>query len=111
MILKIVGISPNASPKTIALLSFIAPGSVMVSITREHKVPDPKGAWVYFEGGIYSRNLQTPPTLEEKTEYARIAAGRASKNYPTVAKVYIPDAETDLVPLGYVDTETGTVEL
>lgn len=110
MILKIVGISPDAPPETIRALSFIVPGSVMVSITRGHKVSEPEGAWIYFEGGIYSREVNRAPTLEEKTEYAKIAAGRAYKNYPTVAKLYLPN-QKGLVPLGFVDTETWQVEI
>lgn len=109
MILKIVKPAPDAPEETKKALAHIAPGSVIVAITREHRdqIPDPAGVWLYYEGGLYERE-QREPTEQEKRDYAIRAAGRAAKRYPTTAKLYLPSMD-GLVPIGFVDTSDWTV--
>lgn len=94
--------------KSKSMFSCAAPGSVFVAI--HHQVPgDQDGLYkVYYEGGIYSRK-DRPPTPEEKLDYAKQAAGRASQNYPTVAKFYLIDL-VNVDQIGHVDTDTWEVE-
>lgn len=101
MILKIVELAPDAPVHVKKALEHIAHGSVIVAITRDHKIPHADGVWLYYEGGIFERQNR-PPTLEERITYAKIAAGRAKERYPTTAKIYLPSQE-GIVQTGYVD--------
>lgn len=59
---------------------------------------------VYFEGDLYGRGSNHPlqqPTVEERTNYAKIAAGRAVENYPTTAKFMVED-DDQLQEIGFV---------
>ena len=96
-ILPIVEVDPGANISTKALFSIAVKGSVFIAIKRTN------GIWIYFEGGIYTRQADQTSTQEEKNEYAVRAAGRAIQNYPTVAKFLISN-ESDLVRVGEVDT-------
>jgi hypothetical protein len=96
-ILPIVEVVPGANISTKALFSIAVKGSVFIAIKRINRI------WIYFEGGIYSRQADQVPTLKEKIDYAVLAAGRAIQDYPTVAKFLITD-ESDLVRVGEVDT-------
>lgn len=65
---------------------------------------------LHYEGGIYQRPLERVPSTEERTEYAKCAAGRAVEQYPTIAKLYLQDATThDFMVEGWIDTETWAV--
>lgn len=77
-------------------------GSVGVLIEREY------GTLLYYEGGAYTRFGGREPTAEERVEYAKQAAGRASQDYPTTAKVGVlnPDAYKKI---GQVDCTTWEV--
>lgn len=112
MILKIVELAPNAPDNVKQALSHIAPGSVIVAITREHRdqIPDPNGVWLYYEGGVVEGRGDRKPTQEERINYAIRAGGRAAKRYPTTAKLYLSSLD-GLVPIGFVDTGDWSVTL
>ena len=99
--------APGATDETKRLFERMAPGSVAVCIRRNHQVPDQDGCFVYYEGGIHSR-ANSPPTEQERIEYAIAAARRAIEKYPTIARGYLRTQE-GLEPAGYVDTETWDV--
>jgi hypothetical protein len=84
--------------------NILVPGSVAVLKKQEGG-----GAWLYYEGGIYNRQSRNP-TLIEKTDYAKIAAGRASANYPTIAKHFIREEDLKyLREIGRVNLENWDV--
>ena len=96
-ILPIVEVSPGADLSTKTLFSMALKGSIYIAIKRI------SGIWIYYEGGIYTRQADQIPTQKEKIEYAVRAAGRAVQNYPTVAK-FLVASESGLVRVGEVDT-------
>lgn len=105
MILSIVEIKSDA-PKTVKdALARVVPGSVLVADEKSDGKSDV--VVVDFEGGVYTRKDRSP-TQDEKNEYAKIAAGRSSSRYPTVARICLPSME-GLREIGSVNTETWEV--
>jgi len=103
--LDVVAIVPEPS-STVALFlrAHVAPGSVLVA---HHDNPDGT-CRLDYEGGLYERSDDRMPTLAERTEYAKRAAGRAATNYPTVARIgCVPRA--DLAIIGRCNPGEGTV--
>lgn len=99
MRLNIVQPSSSASEATFHNFTRPVPGSECVAAP----VSDGR-VLVYFEGDLYGRGSKRPvptPTREERTTYAKIAAGRAVENYPTTAKFYVAD-ESELIQTGFV---------
>lgn len=97
--LNIVQPSLTVSDETFAKFTQIVPGSVCVA-----KPLGDGRVMVYFEGDLYGRGSQKPlrqATLEERTNYAKIAGGRAVENYPTTAKFMVDD-EDELEPIGFI---------
>ena len=105
MRLAIVQPKDSASERTKGLFINILPGSVVVA-----RPNDEGAAEVYYEGGLYDRPKQSDgtyrePSLEERQQYAMIAAGRLLQHYPTVATfaMYWDNAYDELEEIGYVD--------
>lgn len=101
--MKLPIVEPRGSEKEIAD-AVIRQGSVCVLVPA---LVD-GSAVVYYEGGVYTRPEHIPPNEQERISYAKIAAGRAWDNYPTVARLFT------LAPrlweqVGYVDTDTWEV--
>jgi hypothetical protein len=104
---------------TLDLVEVVAtPGSSAAQLLRDHIVPgtvlvahhdaDDGTCRVDFEGGIHTRRDGQPPTPAERTEYAKIAAGRAAESYPTVARMHrIP--RSDLRVIGTINPGEGTL--
>ncbi len=91
MILDIVEPGKNTSNKVKALFSILYPGSAAVRIDNK----------IYYEGGAH---------IGTKEEKAVIAASRASQNYPTIARFFIPIEEIkNLKVIGTVETDNWTV--
>lgn len=102
-VLPIVTPREDAGNDVKVAFSKMAPGSIAVAMQRtDGMVP------VYYEGGIYSRPENRPPTLDERIEYAKIAAGRAIEHYPTIAFFVLPSND-GLRKIGEVDTATWNV--
>ena len=91
---------------TTGYADIVAPGSVAVAIPAT--LQGNAGIWVYYEGGVYTRHPDMPPTHAQRVQYALSAAGRASNNYPTIARFFIA-AGSVLAQIGEVDTDTWTV--
>jgi hypothetical protein len=100
MILDIV--QPKVSNESAnAAFRHVIAGSVIVAIPW-----DTTHTAYYYEGGIYDRQPSTPPTRQQREEYAKIAAGRAKERYPTVARLVLPNDSMDgMEVVGYVDTD------
>lgn len=69
------------------------------------------GPVLYYEGGAYTRSPDVLPCITEFENYARIAAGRAKSNYPTIARQAIGQNEinSDFVQVGVVTIEANNV--
>jgi hypothetical protein len=105
MLLSLVQLSPDTHPHIQAACQRIAPGSVLVLI-----VPPDRTPVLYYEGGMYEREATRPPSTDERDDYARRAAGRAVAQYPTVARLFLPNATpADFLQEGWIDTRTWTV--
>lgn len=101
--LPVVQPSGDASEDVRRAFGRLVPGSVAVAKRRA------SGVWVYYEGGIYSRQGRAA-TEEERLEYARIAAGRAAEQYPTVAFFVLPTMD-GLEVVGEVDVQSRPFEV
>ncbi len=86
------------------LRGHVVPGSVLVA----HHQSEIDTCRVDYEGGVFSRTGRAP-TPQERVDYAKIAAGRAAENYPTVARIgCVPRA--DLRTIGRCNPGEGLVE-
>lgn len=95
----------SAPPEVRAAFMIPVPGSVCVAVPGRAG-----GVDVYFEGGIYSREQDMPPSEAAATQYAVIAASRAIKRYPTVARFHL-ESWQGLTAIGIVDTEFDRYEV
>lgn len=106
MLLPRVHIAPTASEALHHATSRITAGSVIVLA-----VIAPTSVVLHFEGGIYERSKDRPPTSEERINYAIRAGGRAAEHYPTVARMFVEEAQPQhFIQEGWVDTEAWTVD-
>ena len=95
--IPIVQPSADAPAAVRAAFSTLLPGSVAVA--REIA----GGAVsIDYEGGLYTRPANQPPTPAERSEYAQRAAGRALTRYPTIARFGLPGWK-GLEVIGQVD--------
>lgn len=107
MLLDIVRCKDTADQGMKCAFARLLPGTVCVVIDRGEYVV------VYYEGGFYDGHPhdQVPP-LKKRIEYAKIAAGRAYKKYPTVALFGLSHEQAKhLEPCGVVDTDTWEVRM
>lgn len=107
MKLPLVRLRPSARPDMRVICDKIVTGSMIVAQVTTG------GIQLDFEGGIFARQPSQPPTQAERVDYAKRAAGRAIRQYPTVARCVLRDAnlDRDFDVLGWVDTETWNVTL
>ena len=100
MKLSLVEVGEKSSQLVKLSFSRLLPGSAAVLILQ----PMVNGIVpiIYYEGGKYYESI--------KDEYAKIAAGRAIENYPTIARFSIPKEEIEnLKVVGTIDTDTWEV--
>ena len=102
--LLLVQLNAEAPAALQGLFAKIVPGSVCAAVNARGAT----GVEIYYEGGIYQRERGRPATVAERTEYAKIAAGRAKDQAPTMARFTIADW-TWLDTVGSVDTDTWDV--
>ncbi len=99
-------VEPASDAMRVVFASTMRSGSVAVAISGKDETQ--AGVWVHFEGGLYARPEDQAPSPVERDLYARQAAGRAAKGYPTVAMLYLESWE-GLRTVGFVDTRSWSV--